>query len=317
MSLPITIDTAFVRQYASAFEQVFQQTQSLLEGTVRKESQSAEMKFWDFVGETSGQWDLPRNSDTPDIPTPYSRRKCVLHRWNWGEYIDNFDKIQMLKDPQSDVIQAAVKAANRAKDERILEAIAAIVYTGKDGTTAVNSYDVGECRLIEGSGVEVTAGSNFSDTVETGLTLVKIATVGKIMDDAGVPESDRHFVANTDQKWYLLGSTKATSADYNGVRALVHGEMNSYLGFNFHWLPSARFTASTTDTGCYECAAYHKSAMMLSMGKEITTTVDVIPTKKNSVLAQCEMYIGAVRLQGPGVVRILLKKSPTLAFDQA
>lgn len=315
--LPITIDTAFVKENAATFQHVLQQTLSELRQTVRNETQHSEMKFWDFIGQTSVVWDLPRTSDTPNIPTPYTRRKCTLRRANWGEYIDDFDKIQMLKDPTSDTIKAAVAAFNRAFDERILEACAAIVYTGKEGSTAVNSYDVGECRLIEGSGVEVTAGSNFSDTTETGLTLAKIALIGKLMDDASVTQADRHIVANSDQKWYLLGSTKATSADYNGVRALVHGEMDSYLGFKFHFLPSDRFTVNATDTGCYECVAYQKDAVLLSMGKDISTSVDRVPTKTNSVLAQVEMFIGAVRLQGPGIVRILLKKAPGVDFTQS
>jgi hypothetical protein len=316
--LPVTIDNAFKREYAATFEHVFQQTMSELRQTVRNEHQEGEMKLWDFVGETSGQWDLPRNSDTPDIPTPYTRRKNVLHRWNWGEYIDTWDKIKALKDPTSDTIKAAVSAANRAFDERVLQAAAAIVYTGKEGSTAVNSYDVGECRLINSDGTEVTAGSNFSAAIEIALKLKTIALIGKLMDDASVPQNDRHIVCNTDQKWYLLGSTKATSADYNGIRALVHGEMNTYLGFTFHWLPSNRFTVSSVEASsdCLECCAYHKSAMLLGMAKDIVTSVDTIPTKKNSVLAQAEMFVGAVRLQGPGVVRFLLKKSPTLDFAQ-
>lgn len=319
MALPITIDTAFKRTYSATFEYLFQQTMSELRPTVRNEFQEGEMKLWDFVGPTSVQWDLPRNSDTPNIPTPYSRRKNVLHRANWGEYIDTWDKIKMLKDPTSDTIRMAVAALNRAIDERVLQAAYAIAYTGKDGDVAVNYYDVGECRLIASDGTAIAAGSDFSTagTVSTGLTLAKIALIGSLMDDASVPMEDRYIVANTDQKWYLLGSTKATSTDYASVKALVNGQINTFMGFTFKWLPSDRFTANSTYTTypAWNCVAYQKSAMLLGMAKDIITTVDTIPQKTNSVLAQAEMFVGAVRLQGPGCILIPLLKSPTPIFN--
>jgi hypothetical protein len=319
MALPITIDTAFKRTYSATFEYVFQQMMSELRPTVRNETQEGEMKMWDFVGPTSGQWDLPRNSDTPNIPTPYTRRKCVLHRWNWGEYIDTWDKIKMLKDPTSDTIKMAVGAANRGMDERILQAAYATAYKGKDGDEPVNYYDVGECRLIDSAGTVIEAGSDFSTagTESTGLTLAKIALIGSLMDNASVPQNDRYIVANTDQKWYLLGSTKATSTDYAGVKALVNGQIDTFMGFTFKWLPSDRFTANSTYTTCpaWNCVAYQKSAMLMTLGKDIITSVDVVPTKTNSVLAQAEMFIGSVRLQGPGVVLIPLLKSPTPIFN--
>lgn len=318
MSLPVTVDETFKRTYAATLTHLFQQTASELRPTVRNEPQEGEMKMWDFIGETSGQEDLPRGAEVPDIPSPYSRRKNTLHKWNKGEMIYEFDKLRMLLDPTSDINKATIAAANRWVDEKILQAVAAIVYTGKEGGTAVNSYDIGECRLIDGDGTEVAAGSNFSDTIQTGLTLAKIALIGNLMDDASVPQGNRHLVANTDQKWYLLGSTKATSADYASVRALTYGEINSYLGFTFHWLPSARFTENATDTGCYECCAYQRDAVLLGVGKDIQTSVDRMPKYgPNAHFAQAEVFAGAVRLQGPGVVRILLKKAPGVDFTQS
>ena len=319
MALPISIDTTFKRTYSATFETVFQQTVAELRGTVRNEFQEGEVKLWDFVGPTSVQWDLPRNSDTPNIPTPYSRRKSVLHRANWGEYIDTWDKIKMLKDPTSDTIKMAIAAFNRAQDERILQAAYATVYTGKDGDTAVLPYDIGECRLIQSTGVEIAAGTNFTDSTSIGLTLATVALAGKIMDDASIPKNDRYIVANTDQKWYMLGSAKVTNSDYNTVKALANGQLDTYMGFTFKWLPSDRFETNSvnTTTPAYNCVAYQKSAMLLAMNKDITTTVDTIPQKTNSVLAQAEMFIGSVRLQGPGVILMPLLKAPAMNFAQA
>jgi len=316
MALPISIDTAFKRTYSNVFEYLFQQTVSELRDTVRNEFQAGEMKMWDFVGPTSGQWDLPRGHDTPNIPTPFSRRKSVLHRWNWGEYVDTWDKIKALTDPTNDMLKMAVAAANRADDERILEAAYAIAYTGKNGDVAVNPYDVGECRLIESTGTVVDEGSNFTNVTSTGLTLEKIATIGDLMDDASVPKEDRTLVCNTSQKWFLLGNTKVGSYDYNNVKALIGGDLPGFMGFNFKWLPSDRFStnAQCTSTPAYNCCAYQKQSMLLARAKDLTTTVDTVPTKLNSVLAQAEKFVGSVRLQGKGVILFPLLKSPTMVY---
>lgn len=308
------ITTAFRRQYSDNFELIYQQKESMLEGTVRNEDQDAEMKFFDYIGETSVEWDGPRHGDTPQIDTPHTRRKVTLHTARWADLIDKPDKVQTLKDPQSGYIQAGTAAMRRAKDERIIEGLGATAYTGKEGSTAVTLTS--ESYRIMGDGTVKAPGEASAGSAETGLTLAKIASIGRIFDDENVPEEDRHIVANSHQKWYLLGSTKATSADYAGIKALVHGDINSYLGFHFHWLPSSRFTVSSTDSGCYECYAYHRSAVILTKGYDLNTQVDRLPTKNYSVQVFAEQMIGSARLQGLGVVQILLKKDPGTDFTQ-
>jgi hypothetical protein len=311
MSFEIT--EAFQRQYNDSFLQVYQQTQSMLEGTVRKDTQQAEYKFWDFIGQTSGNWDRASNSDTTYVSTPHTRRGNKQRVWTWAELTDDLDVIQALKDPTSAYIQAAVAAAGRAKDERILERLGATVLTGKDGTVTVNMYDVNECRVMQADGTLAAAGSAGADTTATGLTLAKIATIGGVFDNASIPATDRHIVANTDQKWSLLGTTKVTSSDYNTVKALTNGELNTFMGFQFHWLPADRFTLDTTEIDSYLCYAYHRDAVLMTTGKNLVTRVTEMPTKNYSVQAYAEMFIGAVRLQGPGVMQVKLLASPSLS----
>lgn len=315
------IDAALIKQYDNNFTMLYQQSKSGLRPFVRNETQNADAKFYDFIGEVEGEEVSDRHGDSPQMDTPHSRRKCTLKMWDVGDFVDDFDKVRMLKDPSSEYVRAFAAAANRWDDTTILAALGGTAYAGKEGNTSVNNYDAGECRLIDGDGTVVTAGSDHSGSTETGLTLAKIAQCGQLLDDASVPETDRHIVANTNQKWYLLGSTKATSADYNGVRALVHGEINTYLGFMFHWLPSARFTENATDTGCYECYAFHKSAIVYASGvgpgvsqeTQITKRAD----KRYSTYIYAKRFGGAVRVQGPGVIEILLDKDPSIDFSQS
>ena len=311
------ITEAFKNQYAAAFALKYQQTQSVLEGTVRKEDQQGEVKFWDYIGEVAPVWDLPRHADTPQIDTPHSRRACKLHSAEWADLIDEDDKIQTLVDPAGDYIRVAVAAMNRAKDERILEALGGSVLTGKAGTTTVLFYDAGESRVIDGIGALIAAGSDAAAQTETGLTIDKIGLAGLLLDEASVPMDGRTLVANSWNKTYLLGSTKVTSADYATVKALTNGEINTFMGFTFKWLPTARFANHAVDVSAIECFAFHRDAVLLATAKDVETKVDTLPTKRYSVQPYAKMRIGATRLQGPGVVKLVLASSPTLDFTQA
>jgi hypothetical protein len=136
-----------------------------------------------------------------------------------------------------------------------------------------------------------------------------------MLDNASVPSTDRHFVCNNDQKWALLGSSIVNSIDHNSVKVLVDGSIDSFMGFKFHFLPNDRFTVNAVDAGCYECFAYHRDAVLMTTGKDIDTRITVMPTKNYSVQAWAEMFIGAVRLQGPGVVKVLLDKDPVGSYS--
>jgi len=313
--MSVEITEAFKRQYGKSFELVHQQRMSLLSPYARQESQEAELKMWDYIGETTVQWDLPRHSDSPQIDTPHSVRANRLHSAEWGDLVDDDDQLQALGSPASQYIQSAVAAMNRAKDERIIEAVWATVLTGKNADVSV-AYST-ECSSLNGDGTVNSPGTAVSATTDTGLTLAKIAKVGTLMDDAGVPQTGRVLFANTNQKWYLLGSTKATSGDYATVRALTRGEINEYLGFTFVWLPSDRFTTNTTDTGTLQCGAFHRDSILLATARDIETRLTERSDKRFSVYAYAKMRIGATRLDGAGVVPILLDAEVAPDFSQS
>jgi hypothetical protein len=307
MSYEVT--TAFRREYTDAFMITYQQMMGFLKPTVRNETQSGEEKFWDFVGRTSAIKDRARGSKTQHISTPHSRRRNTLHSYTWSDTTSDLDKIQMMKDPNSDYLKVGVAALHRGMDEEILAAMGGPVYTGKGGTTVVQNYEVGECRLMDGDGTVVDAGSDHSDTTETALTVAKIATMGDLLDDASVPMEGRYITANPYQKWQLLQDTKIGSSDYNRIKALYAGEISDFMGFQFVFMPTERFTVNATDTSCIECYAWQRDAMLFATAKDIMTRTDPLPDENYDVQVFAEAFYGATRLQGAGVIEVLLKTS--------
>lgn len=312
-----SLDQAFIREYQNSFEFLYQQDTSYLRSLVRNEPQHSEFKYYDYIAPTQGLWDVPRHSDSPDIPTQHSRRRVGLNTWTWSELVEDFDVIQTLKDPSSDYLKNAVMAAHRAWDEKILDGAYGSAYSGKDGNTTINWYDIGESIGVNSDGTLTTAGAGFTNEAATGLDLIKIARIGTIMDNNNVPSNDRVIVAPFDQKWFLLGSTKVTSSDYATVKALVNGQVDTFMGFHFVWLPQDRFTNDTTDTDSVRCVAFQRGAMLMTTGIELKTRMAEESGKNFAVRVWARQMIGSARMNGKGIVPFLCATTPTLAFNQS
>jgi len=300
---------AFKREYDRTVLTVYQKLESELGPCVRHEPQSGEMLGFDYIGETEAVEDLPLDADTPCMNTPHYKRWVKMHSLTWADRISDLAKIQALIDPASDYLRVGIGALRRKEDRNILKAGYASVLTGKEADITVNAYDAGECRLINGDGAVVDAGSNFAGATETPLTVAKLQTISELMDDAKVPKEGRYFCANPYNKQMLQATTDVKSSDYNTVKALVNDEINHFMGFDFKWLPTDYFTVNATDTGCIQCMAWQRDAMLQTTGMEIKSEVSKLPNKNYNTQVWARSFKGNVRLFGPGVVLILLKKS--------
>ena len=54
--------------------------------------------FFDQIGVTAAQLRTSRHGSTPQIDTPHSRRKVSLDTYEWGDLVDDADKVRMLID---------------------------------------------------------------------------------------------------------------------------------------------------------------------------------------------------------------------------
>jgi len=197
-------------------------------------------------------------------------------------------------------------AANRQIDDVIIAALGGAAYSGHTGGTTVNNYDVGECRLVDGDGTIAAAGSNHSAVVETSLTIAKLLTCKQLLDDAEIDDArQRYFVTNPYNINQLLNTTEVKSADYNTVRALAQGQIDTFMGFKF--IKHTRLPADTEDAGCTVCYAFAQDAIVLSIAEEPIVRIDELPTKCYSVQVYVEQSLGATRVEGPAVVEIDLE----------
>jgi hypothetical protein len=303
--MSIEIPVAFVDQYKANIMLLSQQKQSKLRGCCRMEAMTGDTMYVERVGATSMLPLVTRHAATPHVDTPHSRRRLTVADYNWADLIDNVDKLKMLIDPESTYAVNAVAAANRQIDDVIITALFGAAYAGHAGATTVNLHSVGESRLIESSGVICTAGSDFSNTTATALTIAKLLTCKQLLDDADIDdERQRYFVTNPYNINQLLNTTEVKSSDYNTVKALAQGQIDTYMGFKF--IKHNRLPADDTDTEATKSAAFAQGAIVLSIAEEPKVRISERDDLNYSVQVYVEQSMGATRVEGPAVVGITL-----------
>lgn len=282
------ITTAFVQQYSSNVQMLSQQMGSLLRGAVDVESVVGKNAFFDQVGKTTAVLRASRHADTPQIDTPHSRRRVSLADYEWADLIDNADKVRLLIDPTSSYAKAAAAAMGRAMDDVVITALGGTAYTGETGSTSVS--------LPSGQ-------KPYSTSQTDGLTIAKLREAKKILDLADVdPSLPRYFVCGPTQINNLLGTTEVTSSDFNTVKALVQGQLDSFLGFKFIVSNRLKFDATNTDDRL--CYAFTQDAIKLAVGQDVVARIDERADKSYSTQVYYSMSIGATRMEEEKVVEI-------------
>ena len=98
----------------------------------------------------------------------------------------------------------------------------------------------------------------------------------------------------------LLNTTEITSSDYNVVKALVEGTVNTWIGFAF----THTERLLTDGSGYRLCYAYQRKAMQLAIQKEPTGRVDERPDKNYAWQVYMKLCMGATRLEEARIVEI-------------
>lgn len=294
MSFQVT--EAMVQQYGTNFRQLYQQRQSRLAPWCQIESGIVgQSKSVERIGKAEAYDITSRHADTKYVEVPHSRRWLDLADKGWAELVDEMDKIRMLADPTSPYSQLAVAALNRAKDDIILAAAR--------GNARTNA------GLIALPSSQKIAVSSSNLTMAKLLATKEILDANEVDDDQSMAmdgqssseQSSRVFVVNAKMLTNLYGTTEIKSVDYNSVKALAQGQIDTFLGFKF--VRSERLAKDATATTGY-AVAYAKSCIGLGIGKDIVSSIDVLPGKNYSVQIYARMSIAATRLEDEGVVEV-------------
>ena len=278
------ITTAFVEQYSSNVQMLSQQKGSLLRDKVRLESVTGKNAFFDQIGSVTATVRSTRHSDTPQADTPHSRRRVSLVDYEFADLVDDLDKVRMLVDPTSSYAQAAAYAMGRAMDDAVI-------------TAALGSSDTG---VAGGTAVALPSAQKIVEAGTAGLTVAKLREAKEIIDLADVdPSLKRYIVVSPKQITDLLGTTEVTSSDFNTVKALASGDVNTFLGFDF--CVTNRLSIASSKR---KCIAFVQDGLALAVGKDTTARIDERADKGYATQVYYSAAFGATRMEEAKVVEI-------------
>jgi hypothetical protein len=278
------ITTAFVQQYSNNVQMLSQQKGSLLRNAVDSETIVGKNAFFEQVGQATAQKRVSRHSDTPQIDTPHQRRRVSMVDYEYADLIDKQDQIRTLIDPTSSYAQAAAFALGRAMDDEIISAVSGTAFSGETGSTSV----------------VLPSAQKITESGTAGLTIDKLREAKEKFDSASVdPSIPRYIVVGPKQISDLLGTTQVTSSDFNTVKALANGEINSFLGFNF--ITSNRLSIASSKR---LCLAFAMDGIKLALGQDIMTRIDERSDKGYATQVYVCMTMGATRMEEEKVVTV-------------
>jgi hypothetical protein len=307
------IETWRVQQYAANVYQLAQQKGSRLAGLVRKEQFKGKAEFFDRLGLATAQKKPSRNSDTPNLDIAHSRRMVTTEMYEWATLVDRKDKLENIHSPENEYAVCARNALGRSMDDILIASALGTAKAGESGSSNV-----------------VLANTNKVASLDVSNALARL-NIGALLNvkflfDAAEVEGARYIVHRAIDLQNLLGETKVTSADYNSVKALVSGEIDTFLGFKF--IRSERLPlASVYDDSVFkfgtdglyssggtavqatdrQLLAFIGDGLLLGMQEQMTGRIDERSDKSYSSQVYASMDLGGVRMEEEKVVGILVK----------
>jgi len=201
--------------------------------------------------------------------------------------LDRGDELRTLSDPRSAYTIAAARSLGRQIDLRI---IAGLEGTANTGETGSGSITLGTDAI---SGISHIAGT------PSNLTFARVREAKRILDQEDVEMEDRFLVVNPIALEQMLAVSEATSSDYAAVKALVRGEIDTWMGFK--WITSTLLTASGTQT---TCLAFQRYGICAALGAQPIVRTDERRDLSYSWQVYYELNIGTVRLEEARVVKV-------------
>lgn len=287
-----TQSIVYAQAYGANIMQLAQQKYSKLMPIVYiKPNVKAKVFFQDQIGKWSMSTKGGRNVQTPNNDPNLGRRRGTMVDYHDNRMLDRGDELRMLSDPRSAYTIAAAQSLGRQIDIVIANAALATANTGETGS---GSITLGTTAIT--AHVNPTAGATGTPAT---LTFARVRAAKRALDLEDVEMEDRFFVITPQGLDALLNTTQATSSDYAAVKALVRGDIDSWMGFK--WIVSTNLSSSGTITSCFAMQRY---AVAFAMASEPLVRTDERTDLSYSWQVYYELNIGAVRLEESRIVQV-------------
>lgn len=281
-----SIPQAWVDQFDSHVHYLGQQKVDRLAGHCYDRSGQANGFRFDRLAPEDMVPKAARHSETPILNIAHSNRWAIQSVFDWGDAVDKDDDVQVIIDPQSKYVQSAGFALGRRHMQTKIDALGGDAKEGAAKDTAAD--------IALPAAQKIGASASAADKLT-----VDLLRQSKAKLDAAEIEGDRTFVHSAESLQDLLEDPEVTSADYNNVRALVQGEVDTYMGFRFVRSELLPLTGNSRLN-----YAYVDRCLGFATAMREQTRVQEDPGLRFAVrIFKCTV-LGAVRIEDKGVVEI-------------
>ena len=280
--MSISLSNAFVTLFDAEVKQAYQGKAMLVPAVRQRRGVEGSTVKFPKVGRGVATVRVPQTDVTP-LNVGFSTVTLTLADFNAAEYSDIFSQAKVNFDERQELVQVVAGAMGRRQDQMILDA-------------------------LNGSSTSLTV-ANSIDGSTTNMNITKLREAKRLLDKGNVPPDGRHIIIHANGLSNLLSETSVTSSDFNSVKALVQGEINTYLGFTFHVLGDRSEGGLPIDGSLDRtCFAFHKDAVGYGEGIGMRTEINYI-AEKTSWLVNEVFSAGAVAIDDEGIVKITCRET--------
>lgn len=280
--MAIGLSSAFVTLFDAEVKQAYQGKAKLVGAVRQRRGVEGSVVKFPKVGKGVATLRIPQTDVSP-LNAGWSQVTATLTDWNAAEYSDIFMQQKVNFDERQELVQLVSNAIGRRQDQMIIDALV------NSSTSLTVSNDIG--------------------ATDSNLSVAKLREAKRLLDKNNVPPEGRHIVLHGNNLASLLSETAVTSSDFNTVKALVAGELNTFLGFTFHLLGDRTEGGLPIDGSLdRKVFAFHKDAVGYAEGIAPRTEINYIP-EKTSFLVNAVFSATATAIDAEGIVQLTCRES--------
>lgn len=296
------IEQNYQIKYSEKWGSYLQQEASRLDKYVTVETGlSGKMVTFDQYGLLTFEEKTARMGQTNLEEAPTLRRVIYPHIYTKAVGFDEFDakKLANIDVPVSKTIEGLRAAAGRCMDKVMIDAFLGENYIGENGTTPVAFSE------------SQTIATDYVDTgtaQDCNLTVAKLRRALTMLHKSEAWNEERRaygdelvLACSGSQINALLQEPQVSSYDYNTVRALAEGKIDTFLGFR---IIRTELLPINAETGVRSCLAWVKSKAQFGIWDDFKVKISVRDDLDEALQIRAKFACGATRLQEEAFVKI-------------
>jgi hypothetical protein len=272
-----SLDNAAIASFDATVKHAYQERGKLRDTVRLKTGVVGSTHRFPKLGAGAATRRVPQTDVIP-MNLSHTNATVTLEDWNAAEYTDVFNDAKVNFSEREELAMSIASAIQRREDQLIIDA-------------------------LEATATSLTVASSIGGA-NTDLNVSKLRRASRLLGDNSVGEDeDLTYVGSYVGRESLLAETETTSSDFNTIKALVNGEINSFMGFSFKWIASRAEGGLDLTGGDRSTFAYAKSAIGHAIGMDQRMEVNYIP-QKTAWLANMLFSANAIEIDAGGVVDI-------------